>query len=95
MRLFLRAFQERVRTEIFLDLSKIAQKNIFSQKYEFFLTDQSKDITSKILLSMTRVSEKVIRSILQIISGLFIVTFIFLAILGLPKLLLLSHIIPR
>ncbi len=85
MRLFLRAFQERVRTDIFLDLSRLAQKNIFCQKYEFFLTDQSKDITSKILLSMTRVSEKVIRSILQIISGLFIVTFIFLAILGFAK----------
>tara|TARA_B100000989_G_scaffold298676_1_gene289061 strand:+ start:6938 stop:8755 length:1818 start_codon:yes stop_codon:yes gene_type:complete len=85
MRLFLRAFQERVRTDIFLDLSRIAQKNIFSQNYEFFLTDQSKDITSKILLSMTRVSEKVIRSILQITSGFFIVTFIFLAILGFAK----------
>ena len=75
-RLILRAFQERLRASIFLELTEIAQKNIFSQQYEFFLTDKSEDISSKILLNISRVSEKLIRPILQIVSGLFISSFI-------------------
>ena len=85
LRLLLRAFQERLRASIFIDLSEKAQKNIFSQKYEFFLTDKSEDISSKILLNISRVSEKLIRPILQIVSGVFIVSFIFIAILSFAK----------
>ena len=36
LRLTLRAFQEKLRAEIFIDLSKIAQRNIFNQNYDFF-----------------------------------------------------------
>mgnify|MGYP001479711715 CR=1 FL=1 len=85
LRLSLRAFQERLRALIFIDLSKIAQKNIFNQKYDFFLTEKSEEISSKIVLNMQRVSEKFVRPILQIISGSFIVLFIFIAILGFAK----------
>ena len=38
LRLALRGFQERLRALIFIDLSRVAQKNIFSQNYDFFLT---------------------------------------------------------
>lgn len=85
LRLILRGFQERLRALIFLDLSKIAQKNILNQPYEFFLTEKSEDLSSKILLNISRVSEKLIRPILQIVSGFFIVTFIFIAILTFAK----------
>ena len=85
LRLALRGFQERLRAKIFLDLSEKAQKNIFNQKYEFFLTNESKDISRKILLNISRVSEKLIRPILQIVSGFFIVSFIFIAILTFTK----------
>ena len=85
LKLYLRSFQERVRALIFIDLSQIAQKNIFSQKYDFFLTDKSVDISSKIVLNMQRVSEKIVRPILQIVSGSFIVLFIFIAILSFAK----------
>tara|TARA_B100000886_G_scaffold340432_1_gene309949 strand:+ start:3080 stop:4903 length:1824 start_codon:yes stop_codon:yes gene_type:complete len=85
LRLLLRAFQERLRASIFIELSEKAQKNIFNQSYEFFLTENSDDISSKILLNFSRVSEKFIRPILQIVSGLFIVTFIFIAILSFAK----------
>tara|TARA_B100000212_G_scaffold333009_1_gene301898 strand:+ start:7481 stop:9289 length:1809 start_codon:yes stop_codon:yes gene_type:complete len=85
LRLILRAFQEKLRASIFIDLSEIVQKNIFNQKYEFFLCDKSEDISSKILLNIFRVSEKLIRPILQIVSGFFIVTFIFIAILSFAK----------
>ena len=85
LRLILRGFQEKLRTLIFLDLSRAAQSNILNQPYEFFLTSNSEDLSSKILLNISRVSEKLIRPILQIVSGLFIVLFIFLAILSFAK----------
>ena len=55
LRLTLRAFQERLRASIFIDLSMIAQKNIFNQNYDFFLTDKSEEISSKVILNIQRV----------------------------------------
>ena len=85
LKLFLRASQEKLRASIFIDLSQIAQKNIFTQKYEFFLTEKSEDVSSKIVLNIQRVSEKFVRPVLQIMSGSFIVIFIFIAILTFAK----------
>ena len=76
LRLLLRARQESIRAGIFLELSQKAQKNVLSQEYEYFLTDNSSDLTNKILLNITRVSEKMIRPILQMASGIFISSFI-------------------
>ncbi len=84
-KIILRAKQERLRASVFLDLSNIAQKNVLTQNYEFFLTDNSEDLSSKILLNISRVSEKLIRPILQIVSGLFIVSFIFIGIISFAK----------
>ena len=84
-RILLRAKQERLRASVFLELSNIAQKNVLTQNYEFFLTDNSEDLSSKILLNISRVSEKLIRPILQIVSGFFIVSFIFIAIVSFAK----------
>ena len=85
LRLSLRAFQERLRAKVFIDLSEIAQRNIFNQKYDFFLSDKSENISSKIVINISKVAEKFVRPILQIISGFFIVTFIFIAILSFAK----------
>ncbi len=85
LRLTLRGFQEKLRSSIFIDLSQIAQKNIFSQNYDFFLSEKSEEIGSKIVLNIQRVSEKFVRPILQIVSGFFIVLFIFIAILSFAK----------
>ncbi len=85
LKLYLRGSQEKLRASIFIDLSQVAQRNIFYQKYDFFLTDKSKDIGSKIVLNIQRVSEKFVRPVLQIISGTFIVIFIFIAILSFAK----------
>ena len=84
-RLLLRAKQEKLRASVFLELSNIAQKNVLTQNYDFFLTDKSQDLSSKILLNISRVSEKLIRPILQIVSGFFIVSFIFIAIVSFAK----------
>tara|TARA_B100000212_G_scaffold107586_1_gene79939 strand:- start:2938 stop:4758 length:1821 start_codon:yes stop_codon:yes gene_type:complete len=85
LRLFLRSYQEKLRAKIFIELSEITQRNLFNQKYDFFLTNKSEDISSKILLNISRVSEKFVRPILQIISGSFIVVFIFIAILSFAR----------
>ncbi len=85
LRLFLRGYQEKLRAKIFLELSALTQENIFNQKYDFFLSEKSEDISSKILLNISRVSEKFVRPILQILSGFFIVSFIFIAILSFAK----------
>tara|TARA_B100001093_G_scaffold256916_1_gene245695 strand:- start:48341 stop:50161 length:1821 start_codon:yes stop_codon:yes gene_type:complete len=84
-KILLRAKQERLRACVFLELSNIAQKNVLTQNYEFFITDNSEDLSSKILLNISRVSEKLIRPIFQIVSGFFIVAFIFIAILSFAK----------
>ena len=59
-RILLRAKQERLRASVFLDLSNIVQRNVLTQNYEFFLSEKSEDLTSKILLNISRVSEKLI-----------------------------------
>ena len=86
LKLFLRGSQEKLRASIFIDLSQIAQKNIFNQKYDFFLTEKSEEISSKVILNIQRVCEKFVRPVLQIVSGFFIVLFIFMAILSFAKL---------
>ncbi len=84
-KIILRAKQERLRANVFLELSNIAQENVLTQNYEFFLTENSEELSSKILLNISRVSEKLIRPILQMVSGLFIVIFIFIAIVSFAK----------
>ncbi len=84
-KILLRAKQEQLRATVFLELSNIAQENVLTQNYEFFLTENSEDLSSKILLNISRVSEKLIRPILQMVSGLFIVIFIFIAIISFAK----------
>ena len=84
-KILLRAKQEQLRATVFLELSNIAQENVLTQNYEFFLTENSEDLSSKILLNISRVSEKLIRPMLQMVSGLFIVIFIFIAIISFAK----------
>jgi len=56
LRLYLRSYQEKLRAKIFIELSAKIQQNILEQKYDFFLTEKSEDISSKILLNISRVS---------------------------------------
>lgn len=93
LRLYLRTYQEKLRARIFIDLSRKTQNNVFNQKYDFFLTENSEDISSKILLNIARVSEKFVRPMLRIVSGLFIVSFIFIAILSFAKITALYLIV--
>ncbi|WP_320663506.1 ABC transporter ATP-binding protein [Prochlorococcus sp. MIT 1223] len=91
LKFFLRACQEKLTASIWLDLSELAQQKLMAQKYEFFLNNKTNDLSGKILLNISRASEKVIFPLLQISSGLCIVAFICLAILivGEPRALYL------
>ena len=92
-KLFLKAAQERLRVAIWRDLSELAQKKLLSQPYEFFLNKKRSDLSSKVLINISRVSEFLVRPILQISSGLCVITFICVAVLFIAKSIALYLII--
>ena len=92
-KLFLKAAQERLRVAIWRDLSELAQKKLLSQPYEFFLDKKKSDLSSKVLINISRVSEFLVRPILQISSGLCVITFICIAVLFIAKSIALYLII--
>ena len=92
-KLFLKAAQERLRVAIWRDLSELAQKKLLAQPYEFFLNKEKSDLSSKVLINISRVSEFLVRPILQISSGLFVITFICIAVLFIAKSIALYLII--
>ena len=92
-KLILRGCQEHLRSLIWLDLSEIAQKKVLSQEYEYFLNHKSSDLSAKILLNTSRVSEKLIKPILEMTSGILVISFVFVAILAFAKLTALFLII--
>ena len=65
-KLFLKAAQERLRVAIWRDLSELAQKKLLAQPYEFFLNEKKSDLSSKVLINISRVSEFLVRPILQL-----------------------------
>ncbi len=84
-KLFLKGAQERLRVAIWRDLSELAQKKLLSQPYEFFLNKKQSDLSSKVLVNISRVSEFLVRPVLQISSGLCVITFICIAVLFIAK----------
>ena len=92
-KLFLKASQERLRVAIWKDLSELAQKKLLSQSYEFFLNKKKSDLSSKVLINISRVSEFLVKPILQISSGLCVITFICIAVLFIAKSIALYLII--
>ncbi len=85
LKLFLRSCQERLRASIWRDLSELAQRKILSQNYEYFLDERTSDISSKVLLSISRTSQYFIKPILELTSGIFIIFFIGIAVLVIAK----------
>ena len=92
-KLFLKAAQERLRVAVWRDLSELAQKKLLSQPYEFFLDKKKSDLSSKVLINISRVSEFLVRPILQISSGLCVIAFICIAVLLIAKSIALYLII--
>ena len=85
LKLILKANQIRLKTNIWRDLSNHAQKNILSQKYEYFLGKKNTDLSSTILIIINRLSDTVILRTLELSSGLVIILLIFIAVLAIAK----------
>ncbi len=86
-KLFLRSWQYRLKSSIWRDLSEMAQRKILGQKYEFFLGKDNSELSATILVNIDRVSERLILPLLQFMSGIFVIAFLFIAIILVEKLL--------
>ena len=85
LKLLLKANQIKLKTNIWRDLSNLAQKNIIYQKYEYFLDNKNTDLSSTILIIITRISDTIILPILQLASGSVVIILIFIAVLTIAK----------
>ncbi len=84
-KLFLRAWQYRLKSGIWRDLSEMAQRKILGQKYEYFLGKSNIDLSTTILVNIDRVTERLVLPLLQFASGIFVICFLFIAILIVEK----------
>ncbi len=85
MKLYSKASQVRLKSLIWRDLSEIAQKNILSQSYEFFISKKNNNPSKVILLTLTRVCDNLVLPFLQLINSSVIVIMISIATLGIAK----------
>jgi ATP-binding cassette subfamily B protein len=92
-KLFLRACQLRLKAAIWRDLSEMAQQKLLAQPYEFFLGSTSSNISTMVLINVARVADIVVLPVLQIVSGLFVVTLLSIGVLAVGKLLAVGLII--
>ncbi len=86
-KLFLRAWQYRLKSGIWRDLSEMAHKKMLAQEYEYFLGKNNADISATLLVHIERVSERLVLPCLQLISGIFVISFLCIAIFVVEKLI--------
>jgi ATP-binding cassette subfamily B protein len=92
-KLFLRACQLRLKAAIWRDLSEMAQHKLLAQPYEFFLGSTSSNISTMVLINVARVADIVVLPVLQIVSGVFVVTLLSIGVLAVGKLLAIGLIV--
>ena len=85
IKIYLRAKQLKLKATIWRDLSGLALKNLLSQKYEFFISNDRNDLSASVLVNTARVADFVVLPILQTISGAFVIFFIACTILFIAK----------
>ena len=85
IKIFLKAKQFKLKATIWRDLSELALKNLLSQEYEFFLGNSNTDLSASVLVNINRVADIVVLPVLQVISGVFIITFISITVLAIAK----------
>tara|TARA_Y100001968_G_scaffold131911_1_gene120406 strand:- start:3424 stop:5223 length:1800 start_codon:yes stop_codon:yes gene_type:complete len=85
LKLLLKANQIRLKAKIWRDLSNLAHKNILSQNYEYFLGKKTTDLSSTILINITRIAQGIVLPILELISGSVVIFLIFIALLKIAK----------
>ena len=85
IKIILKAKQFRLKATIWRDLSDQALKNLLSQEYDFFLRNNNTDLSASVLVNINRVSDIVVLPFLQVVSGVFIITFISITVLVIAK----------
>ena len=85
IKIILKAKQFRLKATIWRDLSEKAFKNLLSQEYDYFIGNSNTDLSATVLVNINRVSEIVVLPVLQVISGIFIITFISITVLAIAK----------
>lgn len=93
VKLYLKACQFKLKSQIWRDLSEIAHRKILNQNYEYFLSSSQGTISATVLMNIARVSDIVVLPLLQLISGSFVVLFISIAVLSIAKKIALLLII--
>jgi ATP-binding cassette subfamily B protein len=92
-KLFLRACQLRLKALIWRDLSEMAQVKLLAQPYEFFLGSTNANISTTVLINISRVADIVVLPVLQIVSGVFVVSLLSIGVLAVGKLLAVGLIV--
>lgn len=85
-KLFLRGSQVRLKAGIWRDLAEMAHHRILSQPYDYFLGRSSSDISTTLMTNVARVADIVVLPLLQLISGLFVISLLALGVLLVGKL---------
>lgn len=85
IKLYLRAKQLKLKATIWRDLSELALKNLLSQKYEFFISNNRTNLSASVLVNITRVADIIVLPVLKMISGSFVIFFVSCAILFIAK----------
>ena len=80
-----RACQLRLKTNIWRDLCEIAQRKIMSQNYEFFITSKQENHAASILINVGSVSDVIVFPLMRLISGIFVIILITVAMLFVGK----------
>lgn len=92
-KLFLRASQVRLKAGIWRDLSEMAHQKLLSQPYSYFLGQANSDLSATVLINVSRVSDIVVLPLLQLISGIFVITLLSIGVLAVGKLIAVTLIV--
>ncbi len=84
-KLFLRSCQFKLKCGIWRDLSEMAQRKILAQPYEFFLGKRKSELSTIVLVNISRVADKMVLPIIQLISGVFAIILLSVAILAIGR----------
>ena len=93
IKLYVRAKQLKIKATIWRDLSELAQKNLIKQPYEFFLNNNSSDLSASVLINITQVCDSIILPLLRSMSGIVVMIAVSLAVLSIAKITALLLII--
>ena len=91
-KLFLRACQVRLKSAIWRDLSEMAQRKLLAQPYEFFLGQTNAAISAQVLINVARVADIVVMPVLQVASGIFVISLLSIGVIAVGKMLAVSLI---